>query len=384
MEILFVIAGCVVLLFAIGVVLVVKGSSGFPVPGDAVPPDELLQTRQELGSAREEEGRLKQQLDTLAVELHQAQSHIQETKELEGLLSTLREQDAENQNAIQHLDRSLAFLRQKADDQARAAKEIIETLIIKRDALDHEIADIKNRFDEAAFFSIKEENQRLQEDIKNLLGKVEGFEHQIAERAKEDAVRESASCERYEKETARLKQGLLQVIQRIRAAGDEMAAVKQAYDMKCQQLLDEKEDQRSQSQQDIFNMQEQLIRFQEQMKGNNEVILALEQELAASRDNLAVSDKRIIELQEQLQTQKGEEVSAAEDWAAEQALREERARLQQDKNALEAKIAELRESHEFLQQKEKVLQRELTRSRTEAMGFRRICEGYKTRLEECS
>jgi chromosome segregation ATPase len=183
---------------------------------------------------------------------------------------------------------------------------------------------------------------------------------------------------------ARLKLGLLQLIQSIRAAGEEMAAVKQSYDLRYGQLLGEKEDRASRDRQDMLNMEKQLARLQEQMQENNQIVLALEQSLAVSRDKISVSDKFINELQEQLQTQKAAAFSASGNFGAERSLREERERLLQDKNALEIKIVELREAHEFLQQKEKILQKELTRSRTEAMGFRRICEGYKTRLEKGS
>ncbi|MFA5261557.1 MAG: hypothetical protein WC450_10040, partial [Candidatus Omnitrophota bacterium] len=194
MEILFILGGLVILLFAIGIIFVIKGASGPSVPDDVVPQEELVQTRKELGTAREEEGKLRQQLDTLAVELHQAQSHIQDTKNLEGLLNTLRQQEEDNQNTIQHLDRSLSFLKQKADEQARAAKDVIETLLIKSDALSQEVADAKSRFDEKEFLSVKEENKRLHEDVKTLLSNVEGFERQIAEKAKDESVRESEFC----------------------------------------------------------------------------------------------------------------------------------------------------------------------------------------------
>ena len=386
MDILLIIAGLVVLFFVLGVALLMKGMPGSASVPDAVPQEDVLRAQKELGAAREEEGRLKQQLDTLAVELHQAQSHIQDTKNLEGLLNTLREQDADSQETIKHLDRSLAFLKQKADDQARAAKEVIETLLVKRDALNQEVADIKSRFDEAAYVSVKEENQRLHKDVKELFGQVEEFERQIAQKEKASAVRESEFLSeegRYKNEIMRLRQGLLQVIDRVRAAGEEMVAVKQSYDLRCRQLQEEKELQRSQSQQEIVNMRERLARLQEQMKEYNEIILAREQDLLVSREKMSLSDTLINELQEQLKAQTAT-VSAAADSADEQSLREERERLQEDKNVLEARIAELREAHEFLQQKEKILQRELTRSRSEALGFRRICEGYKTRLEKNS
>jgi chromosome segregation ATPase len=386
MEILFVLAGLVILFFIIGVVLIIKGASGSSAPGDTVPREELVQVQKELGAARQEDGRLKQQLDTLAVELHQAQSHVQDAKNLEGLLNTLQQQETDSQNTIQHLDRSLAFLRQKADEQARAAKGVIEALLIKSDTLSKDVAETKSRFDEKAFLSVKEENQRLQEDVKALLSKVENFERQIAEKARAGTALESElrnESQRYHKEMAFLKHGVWQLIQRIRAAGEEMAAVKQACDLRYKGLLREKEDRLARDHQGILDMEKQLARFQEQMKENNDVILALEQSLSVSRDRIALSDQLIHELQEQLKTQTaaGGGVGTS---SVEQSFREERDRLLQDKTALETKIAELREAHEFFQQKEKILQKELTKSRTEAMGFRRICEGYKMQLEKGS
>ncbi|HQP11529.1 MAG TPA: hypothetical protein PK470_02090 [Candidatus Omnitrophota bacterium] len=387
MEILLILAGLVLLLFALGVVLVIKGGPVSSSHDVAASGEEIVRVQKELGTSREEEGRLKQQLDALAVELHEAQSHIQDAQKMEGLLDTLSRQEADSQKMVQHLERSLAFLRQKADEQARAAKDVIEALLMKNETLSRDVTDAKSRFDEKEFVSVKEDNQRLHEDLKALLVKVENFELRIAQKEKEMSAREhetSLESQRYRQNMVRLKQGLLQIIQGVRAAGQEMAGVKQAYDLRSKQLLKDKENQLLLRQQDILNREQQLGRFQDQIKEKTEALLELEQALAVSRDKIAASDQLIRKLQEQLQTQATKAVSSPGNFAAEHSLREERDRFLQDKHALEIKITELREAHEFLQQKEKILQRELTKSRTEAMGFRKICEGYKTQIEQGS
>nr|MBP7162323.1 hypothetical protein [Candidatus Omnitrophota bacterium] len=80
MEILLILAGLVLLLFALGVVLVIKGGPVSSSHDVAASGEEIVRVQKELGTSREEEGRLKQQLDALAVELHEAQSHIQDAQ----------------------------------------------------------------------------------------------------------------------------------------------------------------------------------------------------------------------------------------------------------------------------------------------------------------
>ncbi|HPB69191.1 MAG TPA: hypothetical protein PKU74_09840, partial [Candidatus Omnitrophota bacterium] len=296
MEILLILAGLVLLLFALGVVLVIKGGPVSSSHDVAASGEEIVRVQKELGTSREEEGRLKQQLDALAVELHEAQSHIQDAQKMEGLLDTLSRQEADSQKMVQHLERSLAFLRQKADEQARAAKDVIEALLMKNETLSRDVTDAKSRFDEKEFVSVKEDNQRLHEDLKALLVKVENFELRIAQKEKEMSAREhetSLESQRYRQNMVRLKQGLLQIIQGVRAAGQEMAGVKQAYDLRSKQLLKDKENQLLLRQQDILNREQQLGRFQDQIKEKTEALLELEQALAVSRDKIAASDQLI-------------------------------------------------------------------------------------------
>ncbi len=372
-------------LFLLGLVLVWKGTQEAPDPKDIVPREEFSSVQKELDAAKSEEVHLKQQLDALAVDLHQAQEKVQESQELEGMLNSLQQHEEENQETIYRLEKNFNFLRQKADQQARAAKEIIELIQSEKEALRHEMDDVRSKVDEEEFLSVKRENQQLHSDVNKFLDEVKDFERRLHDMQDEYETRISHSdgeLLRHQQQTDRLKTGLLLIIQKVRDAQQQMLTTRQAYDLKYQQVLREKESLDTQAREKMLHLQEQSDVYQKQIHENNETILALERSLLASQEKIDQSHTLISQLQVQLKTEQ-DMVTAAlpKDLEEDRRLRDEREKLLNEKADLERKLREMRELNEFLQKKEKILQRELTKSRTEALGFRRMCDSYKTKIE---
>ena len=435
MMILLAIGVGVVVLFVVGVSLVFSGSAAAASQKALARPagdEPSEQTRQALDAARLNEEHLKTQLDKLAMDLQEAQSRAAEnarlTEEVASLraqaseadageaarlaaeLQNLRAQESGHQQVIDRLGRDLDFLRDKADQQARDAVAVIEALSTEAGGLRQAVADAASRVDPETHDRLVQENEVLRVEVARQQEQVSQLEQQQTVAAQAQEARLAAASQELQTcraDIERLKSGLREIIARIKATGQELRTSRQAQEQEVQTLRAEKERLLQsapsaeavsgleeavavlrrekeavveQSQDQVRQLQAQIQSLQKKISENQDVIDQMEGELMASRREM----QRLRLEQEALAKDSLPRQRAGdgrEDPSEEQRrLLMEQERLVREKEQLERLLAETRDANAFLQEKERVLQFELVKSRTEALGLKKICAGFKAQL----
>jgi chromosome segregation ATPase len=388
METLFVYFGMFVFFFVLGLILVLKGSSR-PAPSlapDPVVGQDLVRVKEELQAAQAQDSHLKAQLDTLAVELQQAQEKAQAALTLEEGMARLRQDGRDKERLIGSLENDLQFLKQRADGQAREAIGALEMLQAREAELQSRIFDLQSRFDEEEYRRLKEENRQLREQVPELqrrLNEGAGRAAEVETEYEGRLARSQQEAGRARGEMAEFQQGLRQLIERIAEADRELEVLKEASDDKARRHAVEISAQDARSRDEISRLKSELVTLQDAMRENHSAASALEEQLKREREQLAAARARVEELQAQTRAvpaPRSVPVPSGEEWQ----LKEEIQRIQTEKAGLEQRLGELDRENAFLTKKEQLMQAELIRNRTEALGLKRICEGFRRKLDQAA
>jgi len=341
-----------VTLFVVGIAFIYRGYVNTPRPEEIVPSAELERTRAQLSQAQEEEGKLKQQLDTLAVQLEQTQSELGDAQKSDQELRELKAKEQDILAQMTKMKADLGLVAAKADSQAQKAIAVINALLAEKEELEAEVKKADSKIDPEDVAQLNTDNQQLKDRVQESLDKIKELESalvQAQEQAEKARTQEGQTVQDLENENQSLKEGLLQINSRIAEVEAEFQG-RQAGE--------------SQS-------VAQASAYLEELSSTKTEIESLRQEIAALQGDKDRYEQKVRELE----TRPPVTVPGAGTPPA------DTARILREKEELENGIRQLKEVNRHLMEKEKKLSFELGRSRTQALGLQKICQGLKNDLE---
>ncbi len=317
---IIILAVFVILTFVVGVSFLFGGYCVLPDNSKLAPLPEFQKAQADLKLANAEMEKLRQQANTLAVELDGMKDKCHWAEENVKNLEALSKQGSQAQMRIDQLEKDLSFLSQKADSQAQEAIDVITRLAAEGEALQNAFSQNNNAAKTEDLNNLTDENQKLKIQVEGYAGKVKDLEVL------------AASC-------AEDKSKLLAVedqLKEIRVRSEEQIVQANAALVK-------------------FNSDIELLNTQ--ITEKDERIKKFSQELLASRQEAALFLKGIDDLKA---VQKTVSISHSED--------------------LDKQLEQLQAANQHLRDKEKMLTFKLAQARAQAMSFERICEEFKCQV----
>jgi len=336
----------VVIAFALGLAMIFRGFLGTPDADKVVNVDEFNKLNSTLSESRQQEETLKLQLDSLTLDLQNSRTRVTQLEKTSGQFAELKTQKQRLDDRVSQLARDLEFITGKADQQAREAIEVLEDLKQRNNNLSQSIEDFQSRaasVDPQELETLRKDKEDLQGRLDQQIGELKKVETALEEEKRSISARHEESrgeLDRLTTENRDLLQGLKSILEKIKEA--QGAAVK-AKDARAAAL---KSDNAAMS----------------QLKAEKE---KLAQELTAAR--IAPSASAVVSPPPSRPA--GESGEQVED-------------LLNQVRSLRARIDENDRTIQFFQQKEKVMEEDLTRARAQAMGLSKICEEFKSELDK--
>ena len=350
---IFVLAFIAVVACVLGVSLVLSGIMNTPDEDSVVSVEEVSKIKNELSSKEEEEQKLRLRLDELAVKLEEATAKINEAKGAGGASQELIQQEQEYKVQIKDLERNLAFLRSKADQQAQESIKVISELDQSNKKLKEQIKGSLPNVDVKELEALRHEKISLQEKlnennskISELEAALKGLEGQDKDKEKNQEIADLVH------ENQRLKDGLKGITSKI----GEVEKGFEAFRVQSQEKL-------SRAHQTVDKLESEINPLKTEIEENVLKIHTLEQELSQKQD-----------LQDERRSLAADAVQTDVDSESEE-------RWQKEKIFLEQNIHKLKGVNAKLIEKEKVLHLELTKSRAQVLGLEEICEEFKNQTE---
>lgn len=366
----------VVIAFLLGVTFVYRGISAKP----QVALEDFEKVKDELTASRQNEGRLKADLESANKEialvkktLAEAHSSLQKSQED---LAAVQDNEKSFKSKVRELEEKLTALYTKADTQAKNALELISALRVENEALKQKTetpppASSQPAPDPEAVQALTKEAEALKTQSQELSAKVQQLEQELAAQKSES-----------EKQLAEANQAIESLkVQPAAAAAPASAPVPVADDI---------------GKADLENLRSENEQFKAQVTEGLEKIKELEntvEKLKAHPVSAAPAVPSETDLaeraalkrtNEELSAQLEQMKKAVEQLKADNAAFAARPKESAASPELEAQLAKLKELNEFLTRKDKMLQVELTKSRVKALGLERICADFKTQLEMMS
>lgn len=367
--------------FLIGIFLVYRGMASAPDADTTVDHAEYDQVCQQYAQLQQEAQELKQRSNALAVELETSKVQSQETERFRREVDSLKRGDQEAQKKIRWLEESLQFLSRKADQQAQKAIAVIHQLKSGRQSLRDELTAQKSAVSLEDFQSLEKKEADLQAQLQESRNQWERLEQEskLARDTVEAQLEESReSVAKLQSDNQIYEQGIQQIMAKCSAVAEAFQRVQREKTNQLQnarilieRLRRDYED--LQSQQAAEGVQDdyeqELTRFRSESEGRlseahetigrfQEEIRILQKELEEARQASGVLQRRIDEIS-------GQEF-------------QEGSKVMHDR---EKELTELRETNQFLRQKERLLSQELLRSQTQALGLEKICQEFKKQVE---
>lgn len=323
--------------FTIGVAFIFKGYKSIPDPATIVPVKDLEKVKADFDLAKKEVGTLRKQLDTLTKELEEAKSHLQDSQKAKEVLGSLN--DESYKGRIQELEMQIKEVTEKAETQAQESLDLVI-------GLKNEVENLKKV---VAAPGGGDQSAKIQAEIESIKAKTQ------------DQAKEAADAiENLLKQNKELQEKNQSAIEQFKQAQVSVEA---------------------------FNKEKSA--FEARLKEETEKFTQLEQKLKESPPVNKETEAQVESLRKTIETLQAENKALAEEKKKEPAPAAPApvAALaapdgwMAEKQALEAQIKKLKEYSAFLVDKEKLLQFELTKSRTKAMGLERILEDMKGQVE---
>ena len=388
-----------VIFFIIGVGLVYRGMAHSPDIENVVAKDEFVNVQTRLQQIQQEEHGLKLQLDTMALELQNARVKAEEGERLKTEteifkkdVDSLRERDRRHQEMIEQLKDNLSFITNRADEQAQKALEVIEALNSKNKKLQTEMQDALSRISGQDIDTLKTEREDLQRRFEENLKKIDGLEselRQVQEKSNQERVEAGALIEKLTLQNKTFEEGIQGITSKISILEQELINAQEEKDRQLQnakELIDQlrREQQQLKEQgnnpEDLRVLENEIARLKDESEGRLTVarqdvnrleneVTRLQREIESNQQQRSALQYRIDENEQGVSNMTGDDAKPRrEQWLDE-------------KQVMDKELSELRETIEFLRQKERLLSQELLRSQTQAMGLEKICQEFRKQIE---
>jgi len=380
--------------FLIGVAFVLKATVNAPDMDKVVSKKDYEQVQQDLQRILDDEQTLKLQLDSMALELNDSRQKVASGEEVGRQVDALRLRDQEYQAMIQQLKQQLEFLSQKADDQARKAIDVIQTLDSQRQTLKEELDHLDQSLPPEHIEAMQKEKTLLQEQVQANQGRIAELEKELsdAQRAsKEELTQRENEAEQLRAENAAFQEGIQRMtekISRVKAEVDEIRVQKERELVEAREMILRLQQEKqasssadlSHAAQDVVRLEQEVQRVraesQQRLEDAHAHMETLKDQIRNLKQEIIVNHGRREELEQALR--KSHDGLSVSDFDG--ADQQEMAHLQQKNKQLEEQSNELKLLNQFLKDKEALLSEELLKNQTHAMGLQKICEEFQKEL----
>lgn len=175
---ILILSGFVIVSFVVGVALLFGGYSALPDNSKIAPLDEFQKIQADLKQVSAQREELRQQANTLAVQLEQMKGKLSWAEENVKVLEQMTADASKTQEQLGQVEKDLSFLSQKADAQAVEAIEVITRLESERESLQNTLSqkekEVLPKMED--FNSLADENQKLKIQIDGYTSKLKDFE----------------------------------------------------------------------------------------------------------------------------------------------------------------------------------------------------------------
>ena len=204
MIIFFVFIG--VLLFVLGVTFLFKGYTAIPPIDTVVPKKDFEGLKTDLETSKGEGNNLKKQLDTLTIELVQTKSKLQDSMKAQDAVKELQAQDEQNKTKIHDLDDRLGVFMAKAEEQAKEASAVINTLTQEKEGLQKKVEEAK-ALDPQVLEEMKTQKENLEKNLAEQIAKIQQLETDVAasKKLQEELASVKSTIDNLTKENQKLK-----------------------------------------------------------------------------------------------------------------------------------------------------------------------------------
>ena len=372
--------------FLIGVTVIFSTYKNIPNMKRFVPIQEFEKATGNFDLAKKEIGTLRVQLDALTKELTQAKENLEQAKKAEQLVVTLKSQEEGYKARVQQLEQEVSLVNEKAEKQAQESLTLVNNLKTEIETLKKD--ENKQKELNQSLEQLKTENETLKKTIEESLAKIKQLEEAVAG-AKTQAQGETIDPE----SLAKFKQTEEEFLNFKKKAETQAEEAAQA----IKNLLEENEKLKAAAQQNATQLTKTVAEVEqftkEKQSLQTQLSVALEkpppQKEVAREPQSNENQKQAQELRllsEELRTQLETMRRTVEDLRSENRTLLESAKAGmgaasptwlEEKLRLEEEFEKLKEYNSFLIEKDKLMQKELTKTRAQAMGLEKILEDMK-------
>ena len=370
-----------IVFFLVGVSLIYKGIANSSDAESAVDHQEYEQVRSRFDVLQQEDQELKLRLDAMAVELEEAKARASEAEKFKKDADSFRQCDQQYRKKIIQLEECLHFLSREADQQAKKAIDVIQHLNSENKSFQAQAHKQLENFSAGDIDALKDEKASLERQLNENITRIAGLEDELKntrEKSELELRQAQAAIEDMERHNRAFQSGMTEITDKISSVEYEFERARREKEIQLQHarnLVDslrrEKESliQQGGNADEISDLESEIDRIKAESEGR----------LSEAHQNAGRLEKEVKRLQMQIQENQGQ-------------VRELQGQIEtdrrvisgaagEDKEELERELTELRETNQFLRQKERLLSQELLRSQTQALGLEKICKEFKKQIE---
>lgn len=382
--------------FVLGVALIYRGMANSPDADEVVQKVEYEDVRSKLDNVEKEEKGLKLQLDSMTVELQDAQVRAQEADVIKKDVDSLRERDRQHQEMIHSLEENLNFLSKKADEQAKKSIDAILALDSKSKKLQGEAQEYIEQALQVDVEGLSDEKDSLKKQLAGNVEKLNGLQAElmnVQQRSEAELQESKALVEKLRSENEVFEKGIVEITSKITSVEEEFSKVQQEKDQQLQnakQLIDKLRTEQQHLTQDgaskeqVVALESELNRIKAESEGRlleaHQNVGRLQEEVNRFQREIQENQHQRVELQNQIDENQ-RSISAVDEDAMTEVIENQKAKWVSEKLDIDLELSELRETTQFLRQKERLLSQELLRSQTQALGLEKICQEFKKQIE---
>ncbi len=399
--VVFILTIAAITFFLIGITIIFKSYKNFPEAKRFVPVVEFEKAQDNFDLAKKEVGMLRVQLDTLTKELTQAKENLEQAKKAEQLVVTLQSNEESCKARIQQLEQDISVINEKAEKQAQESLTLVSNLKAEIETLKKNEGQILKQNElSQSIEQLTTENQTLKKTIEEHLAKVKQLEEELA--SAKTQTKTPAETPLHEESLTKIKQmeeEFSNFKKKAETQAEEAAqAIKNLLEEneKLKELVQHNETQLAKTMTEIEHITQEKQSFQTQL---NDALQKSQQQKEVKPESPAkeeafpdqikenqrqAQELRILceELKNQLETMR----KTVEDLRQENHALLEATKLGsgsvspewlEEKLRLEEQLGKLKEYNAFLIDKDKMMQKELTKTRAQAMGLEKILEDMK-------
>ncbi|MFA5088969.1 MAG: hypothetical protein WC552_08070 [Candidatus Omnitrophota bacterium] len=409
---LILLVGIIIISFVAGLVIIFLGYKEIP----DIEAAQLVEIETNLTTSQKTGEKLNSELISIKKELAETQANLQQARDLEKVVAALREEKNSYKESLNKLDGDLKGVTGKADQQAQNALELIESLRQENEALKTIEEKIKG------FEAVKQSEEKLRRELDLLKKQHAEAQEGLEEKKKlEEFSSTLKSVEAQYKENTRKLEEDIQLIaakadrqardavELIKNLQEENKSISASAPMKVTDLTPAEtlpqalgplkgedalaaaekkaEDEIRQQTEEIENLRKENLTLNQQVNDSLERMRHLEQEMESLRaagtaqtPEARQDDSDVQKLYADFRGQL-EQIRQKVNDLKTVSVPEEEHPAEGDLES-QQKLRKLKEMNNFLMEREKILQLELTKSRVQALGLKRICEDFKIQLDQ--